>query len=485
MAAGATPIDDAPRPGQPRHDGRLHPPQGQLRDADRARPGVSASAAIDGRDASTPPAVAAPPAAVLWDMDGTLVDTEPYWMECEHELVAAFGGTWTDDDARSIIGFDLLDAAAVLRDRGGVALEPHEIVERLLDGVIARVRERVPWRPGRPPAAGRAQRPGRAVRARHDVVGRLADAVVEALAPITFQAVVTGDAVRHGKPHPEPYLRAAAAARRRPARSAWRSRTRRPASPRPAPPGASSSPCPTSSPIDAGAGPDHRRQPEGRPHRRPRRARRRDAAAGTQLPPGAAAEPRRQRRRGADPRRRRHRRRRRRRRDRPSRAATAVTTAPPRASRAPSTSTPGRRTGRSTTPCRSCEARADTLHQLSPFWFRATGVDTIEVEPNTPTDEAEEFLDVARDRDVPARRVDPRRHRGRRDGRHPRRPGAARPPRRRHRRASPPTATSTASTSTTSSSPSPTAGTRGRRRGRTGSPSSASSPSGCTPTGAR
>ncbi len=47
--------------------------------------------------------------AVLWDMDGTLVDTEPYWMACEHELVEAFGGRWTDEDARSIVGFDLID----------------------------------------------------------------------------------------------------------------------------------------------------------------------------------------------------------------------------------------------------------------------------------------------------------------------------------------------------------------------------------------
>ena len=40
------------------------------------------------------------PAAVLWDMDGTVVDTEPYWMAAEHELVEAFGGTWTEADAR-------------------------------------------------------------------------------------------------------------------------------------------------------------------------------------------------------------------------------------------------------------------------------------------------------------------------------------------------------------------------------------------------
>ena len=142
-------------------------------------------------------------------MDGTLVDTEPYWMECEHELVAVFGGTWTDDDARSIIGFDLLDAGVVLRDRGGVDLEPEEIVERLLDGVIARVREHVPWRPG----ARRLLSELNELEVPCALVtmswSRLADAIVEALAPITFQAVVTGDAVEHGKPHPEPYLLAA------------------------------------------------------------------------------------------------------------------------------------------------------------------------------------------------------------------------------------------------------------------------------------
>nr|MBA3606091.1 HAD family phosphatase [Acidimicrobiia bacterium] len=155
-------------------------------------------------------AVASPPAAVLWDMDGTLVDTEPYWMECEHELVDAFGGRWTDDDARSIVGFDLLDAAAALRARGGVDLELTEIVERLQDGVIARVRGRVPWRPG-----------ARRLLAELGALGvpcalvtmswePLARAILDALGPGTFQAVVTGDMVANGKPHPEPYLEAAA-----------------------------------------------------------------------------------------------------------------------------------------------------------------------------------------------------------------------------------------------------------------------------------
>ena len=64
------------------------------------------------------------PAAVLWDLDGTLIDTEPYWMECEHELVRSFGGVWTDDDAMSIVGFDLLNAAAVIKRR---AVAPDQV----------------------------------------------------------------------------------------------------------------------------------------------------------------------------------------------------------------------------------------------------------------------------------------------------------------------------------------------------------------------
>jgi len=154
---------------------------------------------------------AAPPAAVLWDMDGTLVDTEPYWMAAEHALVAEFGGTWTDDDARSVIGFDLLDTAAVLRTRGGVDLEPERIVERLLDDVIARVRVRAPWRPGALQLLGALNEQAVPCALVTMSWTPLADAVLAGLPPNAFQSVITGDAVRSGKPHPEPYLTAAAA----------------------------------------------------------------------------------------------------------------------------------------------------------------------------------------------------------------------------------------------------------------------------------
>ena len=151
------------------------------------------------------------PAAVLWDMDGTLVDTEPYWFDIEFELVAEFGGTWSEADAHSLVGFDLLDSARALRTRGGVRLEPVEVVERLLDGVIRRVADQLPWRPGAPELLAEC------VAADVPCVlvtmswRRLADAVIAAAPPGSFVTSVTGDEVSNGKPDPEPYLAAAAA----------------------------------------------------------------------------------------------------------------------------------------------------------------------------------------------------------------------------------------------------------------------------------
>ena len=78
----------------------------------------------------------APPTAVLWDMDGTLVDTEPYWFASERDLVEEFGHEWPDHHAHAVVGFDLLDAAAYIQEHGHVSLPREEIVERLLYSLV-------------------------------------------------------------------------------------------------------------------------------------------------------------------------------------------------------------------------------------------------------------------------------------------------------------------------------------------------------------
>ena len=81
------------------------------------------------------------PTAVLWDMDGTLVDTEPYWIATEFELAERHGGTWSEAHALNLVGNDLLESGALHpRAHGHRPRRPSEIVEELLDGVVAQGR---------------------------------------------------------------------------------------------------------------------------------------------------------------------------------------------------------------------------------------------------------------------------------------------------------------------------------------------------------
>ena len=151
------------------------------------------------------------PAAVLWDLDGTLVDTEPYWIECEYELVEAHGGTWSEEHAHAIVGSDLRESARYIREHGDVDLPIDEIVNQLLDGVIARVRRNVPWRPGARDLLAQLRTEKVPCALVTMSWRRLADAVVGELPRGSFAATIVGDEVRRGKPHPEPYLAAARA----------------------------------------------------------------------------------------------------------------------------------------------------------------------------------------------------------------------------------------------------------------------------------
>ncbi|MBW8870836.1 MAG: HAD family hydrolase [Leifsonia sp.] len=149
------------------------------------------------------------PAAVLWDMDGTLVDTEPYWMASEQELVGSFGGTWTHDDGLLLVGLGLWNSAEILRSRG-VAMEADEIVHWLTDRVQQKLDdEGVPWRPGARELLESLRRRGIPTALVTMSVRRMAEQIVAHIPFDAFDVIVSGDEVDAPKPDPQPYLRAA------------------------------------------------------------------------------------------------------------------------------------------------------------------------------------------------------------------------------------------------------------------------------------
>ena len=154
--------------------------------------------------------------AVLWDLDGTLVDTEPYWIATEYALAEEHGATWGHEHAMQLVGNDLISSGHYIREVMGLEMSAEDVVEYLLDGVVAQVQHSVPWRPG-------------AVELLADLVAagvpcglvtmsyqRFVAPIVAALPAETFRVIVTGDQVENGKPHPEAYLTAAGALGLRP-----------------------------------------------------------------------------------------------------------------------------------------------------------------------------------------------------------------------------------------------------------------------------
>lgn len=140
-------------------------------------------------------------------MDGTIVDTEPYWIAAEHALVEAHGGSWSHDQATQLVGQALTFSAGILQE-AGVQLDTRQIIDTLTAEVIASVQRAVPWRPGARELLDDLHQAG--VRCALVTMSEapLAREIVASLPKPYFEFLVTGDTVTQGKPHPEAYLKA-------------------------------------------------------------------------------------------------------------------------------------------------------------------------------------------------------------------------------------------------------------------------------------
>jgi len=160
---------------------------------------------------SAAPEVAPLPGALLFDMDGLLVDTEVTWFAVESEVMAGLGASWGEEHQAALVGGPLEKSVEyMLAHAGRPDVPPDDVSGALLAGMVRHLRAGpVDWRPGAEELLSAAEAAGVPCALVSSSRRSVVDAVLDAVGRDRFVATVAGDDVPRTKPHPEPYLRAA------------------------------------------------------------------------------------------------------------------------------------------------------------------------------------------------------------------------------------------------------------------------------------
>jgi HAD superfamily hydrolase (TIGR01509 family) len=144
--------------------------------------------------------------AVLFDMDGLLIDSEPLWFEVETDVMTRLGGEWTPADQAALLGSSLDPSVRYFLERARVPADPAQVREWMVGGIVAKVLEHgVKIMPGAAELVTAVAASGLPYALVTSSQRRFVDAVL-AQTGLRFPVVVTGSDVRRGKPDPEPYL---------------------------------------------------------------------------------------------------------------------------------------------------------------------------------------------------------------------------------------------------------------------------------------
>ena len=148
-------------------------------------------------------------AAVLFDMDGLLVDTEPLWLETETEVMARLGATWSEEDQQYLLGGSMERTVGYILSRATKPVPPEEIAHWMMEGMLKRAAEgRIVVQPGARELLDAVAAAGIKYALVTSSQREFAEAVIDGTG-FRFPVTVTGQDVARTKPDPEPYLLAA------------------------------------------------------------------------------------------------------------------------------------------------------------------------------------------------------------------------------------------------------------------------------------
>ncbi|HBW18136.1 MAG TPA: hydrolase, partial [Actinobacteria bacterium] len=144
--------------------------------------------------------------AVLFDMDGLLVDSEPLWFEVESAIMARLGGTWSPADQEALVGGSLQRSLGYLLAKAARPASPEMVGRWMIDGMVELLGTRpLPVMPGAMELLAEVMAAGLP----YALVTSSELAIMEtvlARLDATFPVAVCGADVRRSKPDPEPYL---------------------------------------------------------------------------------------------------------------------------------------------------------------------------------------------------------------------------------------------------------------------------------------
>lgn len=153
------------------------------------------------------------PTAVLWDLDGTLLDSEKLWDIPLYELTEKLGGQLSTETRQAMVGTNVMVTMRLLYSEVGIT---NPSPEQLADGaawidrrMVEVFHQDLPWRPGAADALAKVYKSGIPMALVTSTERHLTEIALETIGKSLFQVTVCGDEVDGlNKPHPEPYRKA-------------------------------------------------------------------------------------------------------------------------------------------------------------------------------------------------------------------------------------------------------------------------------------